>query len=228
MADLTGLLDQHNPGQVVEAWCVASHKPRTRLGLSEIGHHCPRYLWYRHHGYPLPIPDGRVLRLFRLGELIEEQAIIDLKSAGYTMHSHQHEIMFSDNGIELTGHIDGVIEGLVESKQPHLWECKSSSNKRFTELKKTGYEAWDEKYKTQIHVYMLGMRLKRCLVWVENKDTSEIYTERIHLDREYAVQQLQRAFAAIESTNPPERACTSQSWYLAKWCGYSGECFQNG
>ena len=126
--------------------------------------------------------------------------------------------------LQACGHIDGIIEGLVESKQPHLFECKSSSEKRFNDLKKVGYEKWDEKYRAQIHVYMLLLKLKRCLVWVENKNTSEVYTERISVDNEYAVVLLERVFNAIKGTIP-ERSCPNSSWYEAKWCGYYNECF---
>ncbi len=223
--DLTETINTTTPAQVVDAWHEAQYQPRVRLGLSEIGHQCQRYLWYRHHGFLLPPPAGRVLRLFRMGNIIEEQAVIDLKTAGYHVHSQQREVSITDGGTTLTGHIDGIIEGLIESKQPHLLEVKSSSEKRFNELKKVGYERWDEKYRVQVHVYMVLLKLKRCLVWVENKNTSEAYTERIDANTDFAVMALERAFSAISSPEQPVRKCPNASWYEAKWCGYCKECF---
>lgn len=225
MADLTEIINTTTPGQAVDAWHEANYKPRVRLGLSECGHKCARYLWYKHNGVIGKFPSGRLLRLFRMGELIEDQAVIDLMTAGYNIHSRQKQLSVTDNGITLYGHIDGIIEGLIESSKPHLFECKSSSEKRYTELKKVGYEAWDEKYRAQVHIYMVLAGLKRCLVWVENKNTSEVYTERITVNAEYALNTLQRVFCAI-SGGIPERSCPSASWFEAKWCPYYKACFE--
>jgi len=213
------------PANVVEAWYAANHKPRTWLGLSECGHKCPRYLWYAHHGYPQKPIEGKKLRLFQLGNLIEDQAAIDLQTAGYFLFDRQKEISITDGSIKLAGHIDGKISGLMESSKVHIWECKTSSDKRFKDLLKSSYEAWDEKYKAQVHVYMLLSKLVRALVWVENKNTNEVYTERIKLDRPYAIGVLERCFAAIKQPSPPDRLCPNASWFEAKWCKYYPICF---
>jgi hypothetical protein len=226
MVDLTEILDQGSPGQAVEAWYEANQKPRLYLGLSEIGHECPRYLYYRHHGYEPTEIDGRVIRLFQAGNNIEDQAIKDLRSAGYMITNNQKEVTFDYHDITLRGHIDGIITGLLESSKPHLWECKSANDKSFKKLQKAGYEEWNPKYKAQIHVYALGLGLDNILAYVENKNDSSIYTERIKLDKEYAVNLLQDVFEAISKPEPPERKCPSQSWYAAKWCDFAGVCWQ--
>lgn len=225
MADLA-ILSQSTPNRIVEAWYEANYTPRSRLGLSEVGHKCDRYLWYAHRNTPALPPSGRMLRLFRLGEMIEEQVITDLISAGLTVHSRQKEKMLELNSIQIVGHIDGIIEGLLESSKPHLLEIKSSNNKRFNQLFKLGsYEKWDEKYKAQIHVYMLALKLTRCLVWVENKDSSTSYTERIKLDKAYALMVLEKAFTAISATMAPPRTCPKPDWFEAKMCKYQKVCF---
>ena len=227
MVDLKGIIDQGSPGKVVEEYYHSNQTSRDYLGLSECGHECKRYLWYRHNGYtPSPI-DGRVLRLFQLGNLIEDQAIADLRSAGFTLTDNQKEVTFEHNGITLRGHIDGIIEGLVESSKPHLWECKSANDKSFKKLFNSGYEEWNPKYKAQIHIYATGLKLKNILVWVENKNDSTIYTERIKTNTEYAVNLLQDVFAAILMEDPPDRLCPSMSWYQSKWCDFSDVCWQS-
>ena len=227
MVNLKGIIDQGSPGKVVEEYYHSNQTSRDYLGLSEIGHECPRYLYYRHNGYaPSPI-DGRVLRLFQLGNLIEDQAIVDLRESGFTLTDNQKEVTFEHNGITLKGHIDGIIEGLTESSKPHLWECKSANDKSFKKLQKCkSYKEWSSKYYAQAQVYMLGLKLDRALVWVENKNDSNIYTERVRLDKEYAVNLLQDVFTAISKPEPPERKCPSQSWYAAKWCDFAGVCWQ--
>lgn len=220
MSDLSGIINSNSPSQAVAAWHEAAYKPRNRLGLSEVGHKCPRWLWFKHHNQTAIPPEGRILRLFRLGEMIEEQVVIDLMSAGYIVHSRQKEV----NVDMLTGHIDGIIEGLVESRKPHLLEIKSANNKSFTALKSQGYEKWNEKYKTQIHIYMLLARLDRCLVWVENKDTSESYTERIDSNRGFAIAALERVMGAILCPTPPPGTCPNKSWYEFKFCIFRDTC----
>ena len=227
MVDLKGIIDQGSPGKVVEEYYHSNQTSRDYLGLSECGHECKRYLWYRHNGYtPSPI-DGRVLRLFQLGNLIEDQAIADLRSVGLTVTDQQKEVTFEHNGITLRGHVDGVITGLVESSKPHLWECKSASSKQFQKLYRLGrYEEWNPKYRGQLQVYMLGLKLNRALVWVECKDDSRIYTERVRLDKEFAINLLQDVFAAISMEDPPERACPSMSWWQSKFCNFNEVCWQ--
>lgn len=227
MADLS-ILSQSTPNRIVEAWHEANYTPRSRLGLSEVGHKCNRYLWYTHHGFPALPPPGRMLRLFRLGEMIEEQVITDLLTAGFKVYGRQKEKMLELDGIQLVGHIDGIIEGLIESSKPQLLEIKSSNNKRFNQLLKlNSYEIWNEKYKAQIHVYMLASKLSRCLVWVENKDTSNTYTERINLDKSYAFKVLEKVFNAISSESVPPRSCPKPDWFEVKMCKFQKVCFNN-
>ena len=205
----------------------ADYEPRGRLGLSQCGHECPRFLWYKHHAIAGNPPKGRVLRLFQLGHLIEEQVIADLKASGINHHSDQKEVTFTQDDIILIGHIDGIVEGLKEApKTPHLFECKSASLKRFNNLLKLGsYKEWSETYYWQIQFYMLGLDLKRAFVVVYCKDDSRLYQERIKLDREGTIRKLEAVFAAITSESPPMKACPNENWYKAKWCDYYDECF---
>lgn len=201
------------------------YKPRLRLGLSQIGHECDRFLWYKHNGQIGKQPDGKVLRLFQMGNMVEEQMVIDLKSAGFTLHSQQKAVEFTQDDLKLTGSCDGIIEGLLESQQPHLWECKSMGSKGYSKLLKDGYEAYNPSYKAQLHTYMLGLKLKRAFVTVYNKDTSELYQERVRLDRDYAVEMLRRAFDIIGTKKKPDRIQNRPDFYSCKWCDYHTECF---
>jgi CRISPR/Cas system-associated exonuclease Cas4 (RecB family) len=200
---------------------------RTRLGLSQCGHKCPRYLWLCHHGYTGEQPDGRVLRLFQLGNVLEDQTKADLLSAGFNIHSGQAPVEFTMDGITLTGSIDGIIEGLVEApKTPHLWEHKTCSKKKYNELiKKGSYRAWNEGYYWQVQAYMLGLKLTRAAVFVYCKDDSTLYMERIPLDKEATINKLQDVFTAIrgdmpEGTCPPGRL----DFWERKFCNFGEVC----
>lgn len=227
MSDLTNIFRLNSPETLIDQCYEAEYTPRSRLGLSEIGHKCKRYLWYKYHSIASDkVPDGRVLRLFKLGNIIEDAVIDDLKAAGFNVFGSQEEIEFNSGGVNLIGHIDGKITGLKQSSKTHLLEIKTSNDKRFKQLLKLrSYEKWDEKYKAQIHSYMLGSGLERCLVAVYNKNNSDLYTERIPLNKGYISILLEKVFKAISQEDLPGRSCPKIDWYEAKWCDYYERCF---
>jgi len=227
MADLTEVLkDEPTSVKAVDAWYEAAHEPRNWLGLSRAGHFCDRFLWYCHQGYIGKPPEGRVLRLFRLGKLLEEQVIIDLKSAGFEIHDQQKEVKFTQDDTELAGHIDGIIKGLLEAPAtPHLFECKTCSAKKYNELLKKGYRAWNETYYWQTQFYMLALKLKRAAAFVYCKDDSRLCMERIKLDKQATMEKLQHILEVITGTVVPERSCPRVDYYLAKWCQFYEICW---
>lgn len=228
MADLTAMFkDEPTTVKAVDTWYEADNRPRTRLGLSQAGHECKRFLWYRHQGKVGKQPEGRVLRLFQLGNILEDQVIADLRACGFTVKHGQRQVVFTQGDVKLMGHIDGIIEGLLESPStPHLFECKSASKKKFEELLKAGsYRKWNEVYYWQTQFYMLGLKLKRAAAFIYCKDDSRLHLERIKLDKEATYEKLQAVFEAIASPIEPDRKCPKADYYKAKWCDYYEECF---
>lgn len=227
MANIAEIINEVSTVDEIDRHYEAVNKSRRRLGLSQAGHKCPRYLWYCHHGYPGEQPEGRVLRLFQLGNILEDQVIADLHAAGVVVHSQQRTVDFTLDGIRIVGHIDGIIRGLIEApKTEHLFECKTASKKKYDELiKKSSYRAWNETYYWQTQFYMLGLGLKRAAVFVYCKDDSRLYTERIKLDRGATMDKLQDVFRIIAKPEPPERACPRVDWFEARWCQFYNECW---
>ena len=225
MADLSFIQDTGVVNLIDKAY-EAARQPRRHLGLSQCGHPCKRWLVYCHQGHAGEQPGGRVLRLFSLGDAIETEIINGLRLAGFSLTDQQKEVVFTQDGVALRGHIDGLLSGLPESSKPHLFEAKSSNDKRFKELLKLGsYEDWDEKYSFQVQAYMLGLNLTRAAVFVYNKNTSELYYERIRLRKEETIEKLQSIFETITSQELPERSCPQESYYKAKLCNYREICF---
>lgn len=227
MADLTFL--QQKPGTIdaINRHYEEERRPRHHLGLSQAGHECKRLLWYTHQGYEGKAIEGRVLRLFQLGNLLEDQVVSDLRACGMILHGSQREVVFTQDGVTLRGHIDGIVNGLIEApKTPHLFECKSANDKKFKELVKlASYQLWNIVYYWQVQIYMLGLGLKRAVVFVYNKNDSELYMERIRLEKEATIEKLNSVFEAITSPVVPDRLCPRADFYLAKWCSYYDRCF---
>lgn len=203
---------------MIEAKRAGDNIPRQYLGLSEIGNKCPRWLWYAHHNTPSKPVEGRIIRLFRTGNIIEDAIISDLESIDIEVTDRQREVEIVNGDIVLRGHIDGIVSG-------QLLEIKSANEKSFKQLLKVGYEKWNPKYKAQAHVYMVLCDLEECMVVVENKNDSNLYIETLKLDRDYVTKLLIDVFAAITLPEPPERICPDVSWYESKCCKYQEFCF---
>ena len=203
---------------MIEAKRAGDNIPRQHLGLSEIGHKCPRWLWYAHHNTPSKPVEGRIIRLFRTGNIIEDAIISDLESIDIEVTDRQREVEIVNGDIVLRGHIDGIVSG-------QLLEIKSTNEKYFKQLLKVGYEKWNPKYKAQAHVYMVLCDLEECMVVVENKNDSNLYIETLKLDRDYVTKLLIGVFAAITPDTPPDRMCPDISWYESKCCKYQEVCF---
>lgn len=224
--DLTEILNQDTPISRIDKYYEKQYEPRLRLGLSQAGHECNRFLWYKHNKYVEPdIPSGKLLRLFELGNKVEDLVINDLRSAGYTVTDEQKKVEFDWGNTKLKGSIDGLIYGVTSSCKPHLLEIKSSNSKRFKQLQKQGYEEWSDTYKFQIHAYCLGLGLQRILAVVYCKDNSELYTERISLDKEWITEKLEHVFEVISSDVMPDRKCPNKSWWKSRFCPMRKNCF---
>lgn len=243
MADL-GFLDYdlNSTVSAINCWYGANNKQRRHLGLSQAGNDCARFLWYAHNGFDQSEIDGRTLRLFQLGNVLEDQTIIDLKSAGFSVTDQQKSVTLSRDKTVLTGSIDGIVTGLLEApKTPHLFEHKTCSDKSFKKLKKfvgttdlsrattfetSPYKHWNEVYYWQVQFYMMGLKLKRAAVFIYNKNNSELYMERIVFDKDATILKLNSIFDAIESKSEPARKCPNSSWFAAKYCNFYSECFK--
>jgi len=235
MADLSFIEDNYQGSvEAIDLWYEAQDKQRGYLGLSACGDKCKRKLWYVHNGFFGKPFEGRLLRLFQLGNLLEDQVVADCRATGFFIRQQQREVVFTQDGVTLKGHIDGIIEGIEESPvTPHLFECKSCNRKRFDDLLKKiktldkwdVYRAWSETYYWQVQVYMLGLKLKRAAAFIYCKDTSRLKMVRIKLDRPGTMKKLQTVFEAITSPIEPDRACPRRDYFEAKWCDYYDRCF---
>ena len=205
---------------------------RTHLGGSQIGHHCDRYLWYQHKWCDHDEPEGRVLRLFDHGDCEEERIVRDLRRIGATVYdvdpSTGKQFSFSAFGGHFGLSLDGAAQGIPESEKWHLLEIKTASSKRFTKLKKDGLKKWSPQYWAQVIVGMELSGLDRTLHLTTNKDTDEIYGERVRADSKEAERLLSRAERVIFSEEPLEKISERPDWYECKYCPMYKICHQGG
>lgn len=200
---------------------------RDYMGGSILGIECDRQLWYSYKR-PWRVDDARVQRIFDMGNIIEDYVVQLLKDAGiqvFDKDKNGDQYGFVDG--KIAGHTDGILLGLPESSKPHLFECKSANEKSFKELQKKKVKGWKPTYWAQIQVYMQKLRLERCLFVCMNKNTQELYIERVKYDKHVANHYLLRGKEIANMETKPERKYPSKTFYKCKFCNYRDDCWSN-
>ena len=215
----------------------ASQKPPTGyIRLSSIGK-CPRALWALRTGIPEERPpDGRTLMVFDVGKSVEGAVLSWLRRAGFYVRDR------SDIGTQIVvrmaggigiGHLDGIARKRL-SDPGMLVEVKTAKAKRFAELVEAGsYAAWNREYADQIQAYLGashetdGMEpLDDSLAVVVNKDSSELWVEKIRYDEEAYAKLKERAAIAMGEALPA-RPAEGKSQYcgFCKYCPVNAWCW---
>lgn len=205
---------------------------RMHLGASLIGRPCRRQLWYVFHWVKKAQHSGRVLRLFQRGHKEEGVFVSELKAIGCKVMEKDpktgQQWQYADVGGHMGGSMDGAGLGLIEApKTWHVLEFKTHGAKSFNDLKKNGVEKSKPEHFAQMQVYMHWSKMARAYYLSVNKDSDELYGERIHYDKEFAERMIERARKVVESPEPLERVKDDPSWYQCKWCDYHGICHGN-
>lgn len=206
-----------------------SEQSRTYLGASIIGKECARALWYDFHWASREQFEGRMYRLFQTGFLEEPRLVADLRAIGAEVHdvdpANGRQFGFSDHGGHMRGHMDGCARGFPGGGQKwHVLEFKTHSAKSFADLVKRRVEAAKPMHYAQMMWYMGQSGMERALYLAKNKDTDELYTERVYFDR-VAYEKIQAKGAAIIFANePPSKLSDDASFYICKFCSHRPVC----
>lgn len=220
-SDTVALIDKHHESQ--------PDGFRLHFGASQAGHHCERYLWLSFRWAFRESFSGRMLRLFRRGQLEEAQMVADLRAIGVDIkdtdeNGKQFRVSF---GSHVSGSMDGFIEsGLPEApKTRHIAEFKTHNNKSFEQLKNAGVQKSKPMHYAQMQIYMLGTGTERAFYMAVNKDNDELYSERVHFDKAAAEKLLERAKRIATADRMPEPCPgASPEWYQCKWCPMYSIC----
>lgn len=221
--------------QAVADWRESKQEDsrRPHLGGSMIGHHCERYLWGSFRWAFSQQHDSRLLRLFMRGHKEEDFFVEELRGAGLVVLDHDNEtgqqFRISHCGGHVSGSLDGKALGVKEApKTQHLLEFKTHGDKSFKDLKANGVQLSKSQHYAQMQFYMLFTKMKRALYVAVNKNTDELYMERIDFDKAYAQEladKSERIVFADEPVVPPYE----KTHYLCKAfkCPMYGNCHEN-
>jgi len=231
VADLSRI-SQPTVAAIYAAWQATGNRDKGRrahLGASILGRECRRALWYSFRWATDIEHDGRVLRLFDRGQREEERFAADLRAAGVTVHTVDpttgEQFRFSDVGGHVGGSMDAAAIGLLE--RPTVWhvvEMKTHGEKSFVDLQKKGVEASKPDHFAQMQLYMHWSGMNRAFYMAVNKNTDEIYTERVRYDEKIVRLLLAKAADVVNATTPPERISERPDWYACKFCDHYATC----
>jgi len=222
----------------------ASRSLRHYLGASRLGVACERALQYEYAQAPVdPGREllGRVLRIFEVGHALEALAIRWLRLAGFDLHTEKGDggqFGFSVAGGRIQGHVDGILAGGPETlglAYPALWECKTMNARAWRETVKRGVAQAKPVYAAQIAVYQAymeasvpGISQNPALFTAINKDTQELWFERVPFDGGLAQRMSDRAVRIIQATEAGEllpRLATAPTHHECKGCAWQDRCW---
>jgi len=197
--------------------------PRPHLGISQLGHECRRKIWLGFRWAIIEEFPGRILRLFRRGQMEEIAVVADLRKAGYILEEVLEDQKYIDMGCHVGGSPDGVISGVTSKK--HILEIKTHNLKSFTDLLNNGVKKSKPEHYSQMQCYMLGHELDRALYFPVCKDNDDIAPERVRLDEAFAKAQIKRGQGIALSDRMPEPLSTDPTFWKCKFCPAHDFCF---
>lgn len=213
--------------------------PRDYLGASRLGVSCARALQYEFAKAPVDPgrdADGRLLRIFRRGHVMEDCMVDWLRAAGFDLRTRKangDQFGFSAAGGRLQGHIDGVIVGGPEGvTYPALWENKCLGSKSWRDLEKSGLAVAKPVYAAQVAIYQAYLELHEqpAIFTAVNADTMEIYAELVPFDAALAQRMSDRALTVISATEAGEllpRAFHDPTHFECRMCAWQDLCWRN-
>ena len=201
---------------------------RDHLGGSLIGHECQRAIWLSFRWAIKPEFSGRILRLFQTGQREEERIVYNLQSIGLEIYDKDPDT-WKQIRVKLNEHcggsIDAIGRGFKEAKDKwHILEFKTHNDKSFKDLLKNGVKVSKPQHYAQMTFYTGLMQKERAYYIAVNKNTDEIYSERIKLDNKFFKQLCLKADAIIDSKTLPVGISDNPEFYKCKWCDYYKFC----
>lgn len=216
----------------------AVEKSRDYLGASRLGVECERALQFEYAKAPVDYGrdiDGRMLRIFPRGHVMEDCMVAWLRDAGFdlrTRRANGEQFGFADADGRLRGHVDGVIVGGPDGfAYPALWENKCLGAKAWREVESKGLAIAKPVYAAQVALYQAHLELHEnpAIFTAINADTMEIYVERVAFNAALAQQMTDRAVRVITATEAGEllpRRFFDATHFECRMCAWQDRCWR--
>lgn len=204
--------------------------------ISAAGEECSRKLWFQlRWANPREVIDGQKQRRFETGFIEEDRLLDDLEAAGVRVErldpatGKQFRVELANGW--LRGKMDGLCEGLPDApKTLHVVECKSHKESSFKELVKKKLRDGKPDHYAQVQLYLYAHGLNRGLYLAVNKNTEEIYAERVEYDAAFAMQIEAKVARIVDHIDiaPPRlhEDPTSKAAFACAWCPALSICHE--
>lgn len=219
--------------------------PRTYLGASRLGVACERALQYEYSQAPVDpereLP-GRTIRIFEVGHALEDMATRWLRLAGfdlYTRRQNGEQFGFAVAHGRVRGHVDGILASgpvALGLRCPALWEFKTMNDKNWRDCMKRGVSHSKPVYAAQVAIYQAymepmvpGISANDALFTAINKDTQELYFERVPFDAALAQRMSDRAVRILQATDAGEllpRIAFDSAHIECRFCNWHERCWR--
>lgn len=217
----------------IEAFCTQYYYQghRKHLGASVMGEACLRKLFYMFRWVKDVKHEGRIQRIFNVGNEAEPRFITYLKGIGFEFiepTDKQHRISGCD------GHYGGSLDGVAILPEKYkaldngygiLVEFKTNNTGAgFNAVEKDGVAKAKPKHYAQMCQYGFKYNIEYALYLIENKNDSDITIKIVELDWTYGASLERKASEVIYSKTPPNRISDNPSYFDCKYCDYVDVC----
>ena len=218
----------------INEFCVKLYddgEHRNHLGASIIGDPCSRQLWYTFRWCQRQTFDGRMHRLFNVGNEAEPRFIKYLEGIGFKVQRFENGKQFRMSGVN--GHYGGSIDARLQAPARYnlsedlifLGEFKTNNTGAgFTKVEKEGVAKAKPRHYAQACQYGYKLQLKYCIYLIENKNDSTITVKVFPLDWNYGQLLEKKAEDIINSAFPPARISENKAYHECQYCDYQDIC----
>jgi len=209
-----------------------AEKPRrisTSIGASAIGNKCDAYLAFSLRGFPETEPTPKLKRIFRLGHVMEDMVVEDLKKKADIRVFEKDEWTGDQHRFELlNGHVVCKLDGMClldEGNSDELsgLEIKTMNQTSWNKFVKHGVEKSHDYYYAQLQMMMGVSGLRQFLFIAICKNTSEYHAEIVEFD-ELAWSAMEARIERVLNGDAPKVAKGPEDW-RCRGCFKHGACW---
>jgi CRISPR/Cas system-associated exonuclease Cas4 (RecB family) len=175
----------------------------------------------------------------------DEDRLIRVFENGHKMHE-RYETLFHEMGIlvqaemklefdEISGHTDALIRipsFLKPEGEYYLVELKSASSKSFEWMQKNNSPKSEHRAQLMFYLHLarnfLRVPVEKGIIFVENKDTQEVWEHHLEYDPQVGQQLMKKArwciYLAKQRQLPPIPPKHTPSYYKCQQCAYNFYC----
>lgn len=204
--------------------------PRVYLGLSYLGEHCVRKIFFLWRFASFQKFSPRVLRLFDRGDLEESRFVNWLRAAGYPVVDRDSKTGQQFEFIDYSGHVKGHADGYIFiRKEKLLLEMKTHNSRSFSAVKRANnIKVSKFTHYCQMQSYIARSEgVERGLYCAINKDNDALHFEIVESDKETQQWLDERAIELLTAKRIPDKISEDSSYWICNMCDFNSICFSN-